>query len=117
MGKRATLDAVVTLLAKHEGKMASDVRLANNYFEALFQTRQLDRVTKLLNAPRRLLESRGSSSSRSNARARSHSFSKRNNRSSPARKGAPEKRATRRCRTPGDRELVPRPVSHPRATW
>jgi hypothetical protein len=30
--------------------MATDVRLANNYFEALFQTRQLDRVTKLLNA-------------------------------------------------------------------
>ena len=30
--------------------MASDVRLANNYFEALFQRRQLDRVTKLLNA-------------------------------------------------------------------
>jgi hypothetical protein len=30
--------------------MSNDVRLANNYFEALFQKRQLDRVTKLLNA-------------------------------------------------------------------
>ena len=30
--------------------MASDVRLANNYFEALFQSRDLERVTKLLNA-------------------------------------------------------------------
>jgi len=26
------------------------VRLANNYFEALFQLRQIDKVTKLLNA-------------------------------------------------------------------
>ena len=30
--------------------MGRDVRLANNYFEALFQSRQLDKVTKLLNA-------------------------------------------------------------------
>lgn len=30
--------------------MASDVRLANNYFEALFQKRDLERVTRLLNA-------------------------------------------------------------------
>jgi tetratricopeptide (TPR) repeat protein len=49
-GQKGDLPAVISLLSKHEAKMASDVRLANNYFEALFQTRQLDRVTKLLNA-------------------------------------------------------------------
>ncbi|MCU0686514.1 MAG: hypothetical protein MUF34_30420, partial [Polyangiaceae bacterium] len=31
-------------------KMLRDVRLANNYFEALFQSRQLDKVTRFLNA-------------------------------------------------------------------
>lgn len=49
-GQNGDLDSVISVLQKHEGKMASDVRLANNYFEALFQKRQLDRVTKLLNA-------------------------------------------------------------------
>jgi len=49
-GQNGDLDAVIALLQKHEAKMANDVRLANNYFEALFQKRQLDRVTKLLNA-------------------------------------------------------------------
>jgi hypothetical protein len=38
------------MLQKHEAKMSNDVRLANNYFEALFQSRQIDKVTKLLNA-------------------------------------------------------------------
>jgi predicted outer membrane protein len=49
-GQKGDLDSVITLLSKHESKMTSDVRLANNYFEALFQKRQIDRVTKLLNA-------------------------------------------------------------------
>jgi len=49
-GQAGELDRVIELLSKHEAKMASDVRLAHNYFEALFQKRQLDRVTKLLNA-------------------------------------------------------------------
>ena len=49
-GQKGDLDSVIELLSKHEAKMASDVRLANNYFEALFQKRQLDKVTKLLNA-------------------------------------------------------------------
>lgn len=49
-GQKGDLNSVINLLSKHEAKMTSDVRLANNYFEALFQTRQLDRVTKLLNA-------------------------------------------------------------------
>jgi tetratricopeptide (TPR) repeat protein len=49
-GQKGDLDSIIELLSKHEAKMPNDVRLANNYFEALFQKRQLDRVTKLLNA-------------------------------------------------------------------
>ena len=49
-GQKGDLEAVVRLLAPHEAKMTRDVRLANNYFEALFQSRQIDKVTKLLNA-------------------------------------------------------------------
>lgn len=49
-GQAGDLDSVIGLLSKHEAKMTSDVRLANNYFEALFQRRQIDKVTKLLNA-------------------------------------------------------------------
>lgn len=50
LGQKGDLPKVVELLSKHEAKMTSDVRLANNYFEALFQTRQIEKVTKLLNA-------------------------------------------------------------------
>ncbi|MFO0568360.1 MAG: hypothetical protein U0263_22050 [Polyangiaceae bacterium] len=49
-GQAGKLDEVIGLLSKHENSMMGDVRLANNYFEALFQSRQLDKVTKLLNA-------------------------------------------------------------------
>jgi len=49
-GAQGNLEGVVSVLQPHEGKMARDVRLANNYFEALFQLRQIDKVTKLLNA-------------------------------------------------------------------
>jgi predicted Zn-dependent protease len=49
-GQEGDLEAVVRLLQPHEGKMSRDVRLANNYFEALFQSRQIEKVTKLLNA-------------------------------------------------------------------
>lgn len=49
-GQKGELDKVVAVLQKHEAKMSRDVRLANNYFEALFQTRQIEKVTKLLNA-------------------------------------------------------------------
>lgn len=49
-GQAGDLDAVIGLLQAHEAKMARDVRLANNYFEALFQSRQIEKVTKLLNA-------------------------------------------------------------------
>ncbi|HMJ13373.1 MAG TPA: hypothetical protein VK524_18265 [Polyangiaceae bacterium] len=50
LGQTGDLNAVISLLSKHESKMANDVRLANNYFEALFQARQIEKVTKLLNA-------------------------------------------------------------------
>jgi tetratricopeptide (TPR) repeat protein len=49
-GQKGDLDSIIALLSKHETKMTNDVRLANNYFEALFQRRQIDKVTKLLNA-------------------------------------------------------------------
>jgi tetratricopeptide (TPR) repeat protein len=49
-GQKGDLRAVIDLLSAHESKMVRDVRLANNYFEALFQARELDKVTRLLNA-------------------------------------------------------------------
>lgn len=49
-GQKGDLEAVMRLLQPHESKMSRDVRLANNYFEALFQSRQIEKVTKLLNA-------------------------------------------------------------------
>ncbi len=49
-GQKGDLKSVIALLQPHEGKMATDVRLANNYFQALFQSRDIERVTKLLNA-------------------------------------------------------------------
>ncbi len=49
-GQAGQLDKVVELLGKHENKMTGHLHLANNYFEALFQTRQIDKVTRLLNA-------------------------------------------------------------------
>lgn len=49
-GQTGNLKKVIELLQPHEAQMMRDVRLANNYFEALFQDRQIDKVTKLLNA-------------------------------------------------------------------
>ncbi len=49
-GQKGDLKSVIELLRPHESKMATDVRLANNYFQALFQDRDIERVTKLLNA-------------------------------------------------------------------
>jgi tetratricopeptide (TPR) repeat protein len=49
-GQKGDLQSVINLLQTHEAKMSRDVRLANNYFEALFQSRQIEKVTKLLNA-------------------------------------------------------------------
>lgn len=48
-GQSGDLPAVVNLLQKHEAKMLRDVRLAHNYFEALFQSRDIEKITKLLN--------------------------------------------------------------------
>ena len=49
-GQQRDFKAIIELLSKHEPKMMRDVRLANNYFEALFQAREMEKVTKLLNA-------------------------------------------------------------------
>jgi tetratricopeptide (TPR) repeat protein len=49
-GHAGDLPAVIALLSQHEGKMLRDVRLAHNYFEALFQSRDIERITKLLNS-------------------------------------------------------------------
>jgi tetratricopeptide (TPR) repeat protein len=49
-GQKGDLKAVVETLRPAEPLMARDVRLANNYFEALFQMRDIEKVTKLLNA-------------------------------------------------------------------
>lgn len=49
-GQRRDFKAIIELLSRHEAKMSRDVRLANNYFEALFQARDMEKVTKLLNA-------------------------------------------------------------------
>lgn len=48
-GQAGQLDEVVKTLAPHEALMMRDVRLAHNYFEALFQMRDLNRITQLLN--------------------------------------------------------------------
>jgi len=48
-GQAAKVDEVVKLLAPHEALMMRDVRIAHNYFEALFQLRDLQRITALLN--------------------------------------------------------------------
>lgn len=49
-GQKGDLKSVIDLLRPHESKMANDVRLANNYFQALFQNHDIESVTKLLNA-------------------------------------------------------------------
>jgi len=48
-GQGGKIDEVVKLLAPHEGMMLRDVRLAHNYFEALFALRDLQKITALLN--------------------------------------------------------------------
>jgi tetratricopeptide (TPR) repeat protein len=49
-GQRGDFKAIIDLLSPHEAKMARDVRLAHNYFEALFRSREMEKVTRLLNA-------------------------------------------------------------------
>lgn len=48
-GQMNRLDEVEKLLRPHETKMLTDVRLANNYFECLWQSRQIEKVTRFLN--------------------------------------------------------------------
>src|SRR5580693_7651160 len=48
-GQAGKIDEVVKLLAPHEALMLRDVRVAHNYFEALFQLRDLPKITALLN--------------------------------------------------------------------
>jgi tetratricopeptide (TPR) repeat protein len=48
-GQGAKVDEVVKLLAPHEALMLRDVRVAHNYFEALFQLRDMSKITALLN--------------------------------------------------------------------
>lgn len=48
-GQAGKLDEVIKVLAPHEAAMQKDVRLAHNYFEALFQMRDMNRITALLN--------------------------------------------------------------------
>jgi tetratricopeptide (TPR) repeat protein len=48
-GQVGKVDEVVKLLAPHEGLMLRDVRVAHNYFEALFALRDLAKITALLN--------------------------------------------------------------------
>jgi tetratricopeptide (TPR) repeat protein len=48
-GQGGKVDEVVKLLAPHEALMLRDVRVAHNYFEALFQLRDLAKITALLN--------------------------------------------------------------------
>jgi hypothetical protein len=48
-GQGGKVDEVVKLLAPHEALMQRDVRVAHNYFEALFQLRDIAKITALLN--------------------------------------------------------------------
>jgi len=48
-GQAGKIDEVVKLLAPHEALMQQDVRIAHNYFEALFQAKDMNKITALLN--------------------------------------------------------------------
>jgi len=48
-GQAGKIEEVVKLLATHESLMQQDVRLAHNYFEALFQAKDMEKLKGLLN--------------------------------------------------------------------
>jgi tetratricopeptide (TPR) repeat protein len=48
-GQTGKIDEAIKLLAPQEALMLKDVRLAHNYFQALFQARDMPRITALLN--------------------------------------------------------------------
>jgi tetratricopeptide (TPR) repeat protein len=49
LGQAGRLDEILTILAPHEAAMVADVRLANNYFEALFHKKDIQKLTQFLN--------------------------------------------------------------------
>jgi tetratricopeptide (TPR) repeat protein len=48
-GQTGKIDEVIKLLAPHEALMQQDVRIAHNYFQALFQAKDMQKITGLLN--------------------------------------------------------------------
>jgi tetratricopeptide (TPR) repeat protein len=48
-GQAGKIEEVVKLLAPHEALMQQDARIAHNYFEALFQAKDMGKITALLN--------------------------------------------------------------------
>jgi len=48
-GQAGKIDEVVKLLAPQEALMLQDARIAHNYFEALFQAKDMAKLTALLN--------------------------------------------------------------------
>jgi tetratricopeptide (TPR) repeat protein len=48
-GQAGKIEEIIKLLAPHEALMQQDVRLAHNYFEALFQSKDMDKIKALLN--------------------------------------------------------------------
>lgn len=48
-GQTGKIDEVIKLLAPHEALMQQDVRIAHNYFQALFQAKDMQKITALLN--------------------------------------------------------------------
>jgi tetratricopeptide (TPR) repeat protein len=48
-GQAGRVDEVVKMLAPHEALMQQDVRIAHNYFEALFGLKDMNKITALLN--------------------------------------------------------------------
>jgi tetratricopeptide (TPR) repeat protein len=48
-GQAGQIENVVKLLAPHEALMQQDVRIAHNYFEALFASKDMAKITGLLN--------------------------------------------------------------------
>ena len=48
-GQAGKIDEVIKMLAPHEALMQQDVRIAHNYFQALFQAKDMQKITALLN--------------------------------------------------------------------
>jgi hypothetical protein len=48
-GQSNKIDEVIKLLAPHEALMQQDVRIAHNYFQALFAAKDMPKITALLN--------------------------------------------------------------------